>query len=120
VLACGALFRRATGSRLGDPLSAALLVYLVLLSAFAAVGLPEPVARATLLSWVPGPRTAIGLGLADLTLLVRHFSLGEKRVGLAPRAAAAIALGWISALGACLGAPPGRPSSVSRRARHCC
>jgi hypothetical protein len=101
VLACGAFFRRATGSRRSDPLSVALLVYLVLLSAFAAVGLPEPVAHATLLSWVPGPRTAIGLGLADLALLVRHFSLGEKRVGLAQRPAAVIALGWISALGAC-------------------
>jgi len=101
VLACGAAYRRATGSKQSDPLSIALLVYVALLSAFAAVGVPEPLARATLLSWVPGPRTALGLGLADLALVVRHFSLGEKRVGVRPRPAALIALAWITALGAC-------------------
>jgi hypothetical protein len=101
VLAFGAAYRRATGSRQSDPLSVALLVYLVLLSAFAAVGVPEFAARTTLLSWVPGPRSALGLGLADLVLVIRHFSLGEKHVGIRPRPAAAISLAWISALGAC-------------------
>jgi hypothetical protein len=101
VLACGAAYRSATRSWRSDPLSVALLVYVVLISAFAAVGVPEAVARVTLLSWVPGPRTALGLGLADLTLLIRHFSWGEKRVGLRPRPAAAIALAWIAVLGAC-------------------
>jgi len=101
VLACGAAYRRATRSWQGDPLSVALLVYVALLSAFAVVGLPEPAARATLLSWVPGPRAALGLGLADIALVIRHFSLGEKRVGLRVRPAAAISLAWISLLGAC-------------------
>jgi len=101
VLAAGAVYRRATGAWRSDPLSVALLVYVVLILAFAAVGVPEAAARATLLSWVPGPRTALGLGLADLALVIRHFSWGEKRVALRPRPAAWIALAWMAVLGAC-------------------
>ena len=108
VLAIGAACRRATGSREHDPLSIALIVYLGLLSAFAAVGVPEWLARGTLLSWVPGPRTALGLGLADLVLVIRHFSLGEQRVGLHPRRAALISLAWIGALAACAWALHGK------------
>jgi hypothetical protein len=101
VLVCGAAYRYARGLRRIDPLSAALFVYVIVIFAFDVVGVPEPAAGATLLSWVPGPRTALGLGLADLILLIRHFSLGEKRVGLRPRPSAAISLAWISLLAAC-------------------
>jgi hypothetical protein len=101
VLAFGAAYRRASGSRQCDPISTALIVYIAFFSVFAVLGLPELVARATLLSWVPGPRSALGLGLADIALVIRHFSLGERRVGLRPRPAAAISLAWISALSAC-------------------
>jgi len=53
-----------------DPLLLSLAAFLVLLFCWNVIGLPEPLARATLLARAPEHRNAIGFGVADMALLV--------------------------------------------------
>ena len=75
-----------------DPVAAALLAVIALLSAHACLGLPAWLRSATLLSQVAPQRAVVGIGLADLLLLVRWLA----REGPAPgsRFAAGAALAW--------------------------
>lgn len=94
------LWRRARGERL-DPLFAAVALYAVAMTFYATVGIPEWLARATALGFVPGKRAAIGIGIADVILLVR-FAACVEPIRMSERGRLlAIAAGWGVALAAC-------------------
>jgi hypothetical protein len=79
-----------------DPLALALTLYCCGLGVYQQWGLPDWLARATLLRYASAPRTALGTGLADVLLLVRFLSDPESRCSLRAgrREAAAIAAAW--------------------------
>ncbi|RIL06138.1 MAG: hypothetical protein DCC71_07955 [Proteobacteria bacterium] len=82
-----------------DAMTVALGLVLLGLLAYASLGVPAAVARATGLSWVPAGRVQLGIVVADALLLVRVLS--RRDVGPLPATAAgAIAAAWVAALGA--------------------
>jgi hypothetical protein len=81
-----------------DPVAAALLAVIALLGVHACTGLPTALGRATLLAWVQPQRAVVGIGLADLMLLVRW--LARSGPAPAPRFAASGAVAWGAGLAA--------------------
>jgi hypothetical protein len=83
-----------------DPLALALTLYCCGIWVYQQWGLPDWLARVTLLSHASAPRTVLGTGLADVLLLVRFLS--EPARGNSGRVgrweAAAIAAAWGAAL----------------------
>jgi hypothetical protein len=55
-----------------------LVIYLICMLAFFMVGLPEPVAKATLMSYVPPYRADVAIGLASIILCVYSLSLSKN------------------------------------------
>lgn len=55
-----------------------LVAYVVLMLAFFLIGLPEPLARATLMSYVPPHRADVAIGLASIILCVYTLSLSKS------------------------------------------
>jgi hypothetical protein len=80
-----------------DPVLAAVALYAGGLAVYVLAGLPDALARASLLSMVPGPRAVLGLGVADAVLLVRFLGRRAPAAGgerlLAGGLAAAFGLG---------------------------
>lgn len=107
------LWRRVRGERL-DLLFAAVALYAVVMTLYATVGIPEWLARATALGFVPGKRAVIGIGIADVILLVRFASCAEPLRMSERGRLLAIAAAWGVALAVCAwwlarelpGAPP--------------
>jgi hypothetical protein len=93
VLAAGFLKERRR-----DPVAAALLAVIALLAAHACLGLPTLLRDATLLSQVAPQRAVVGIGLADLMLLVRWLAREGPAPG--PRFAAGAAVAWGAGLAA--------------------
>lgn len=98
------LWRRARGERI-DALTAAVALYAAVLWIYIVLGFPAWLARATALGSVPGRRAVIGLGIADVILLVRFAACAVPiRPGERVRAAV-LAIGWgglVAASGAAL------------------
>ncbi|MBT38216.1 MAG: hypothetical protein CL938_06680 [Deltaproteobacteria bacterium] len=93
----GALALRDAMRGRGDPISLLLLGYASLLALYAAVGIPEWLARLTGLSWSPPSRALVALGLADAALLIRQLSR-PSAAGSATGFAAGTALAWMAFL----------------------
>jgi hypothetical protein len=113
LVAFDAARRIARGRRI-DPLSAVVALYAALLGWFVLVGLPESVARASLLASVPGPRAVLGLGIADAVLLVRFLAneeQGAKARGLAALLAGAFGLALAACVPPLLRALPALPAA---------
>ena len=87
--------------RRSDPVVAALLGCIALLSLHALLGLPSWLATPTLLSQVQAERAVIGIGFADALLIVRVFSRSEPLLS-DPWRAAAVAAVWGGGLLACV------------------
>ena len=83
-----------------DPLLLSLAAFLVLLFSWNVFGLPEPIARLTLLARAPEHRTAIGFGVADMALLVALLaSPATQALPLAStRSRVAFFAAWLAAL----------------------
>jgi hypothetical protein len=102
VVAVTVLYRRVVGSRPHDPLCSALALYVALMFAYGVFGFPESIARLSLLAWMPGPRAALGLGIADLLLVLRYLSLPRTRLEEPGKGfACALALVWCTVLAGC-------------------
>ena len=84
-------WRRARGERI-DALAAAVALYALALSIYALIGVPQWLARATALGFVPGRRAVIGLGVADVILLARFAACARRRDATSGSRALAIAL----------------------------
>lgn len=102
-LALWAWRRLVDGERV-DRFALPLLVYQGVFVAYAAFGVPEWLARASTLSWVPGRRAVIGIGLADAVLLVRFLASARPAHSRERRRALALAGAWALALSACAAA----------------
>jgi hypothetical protein len=97
-LVAAALARAAAERRRPDALVVALAAAWLALVAHAAVGIPAWLARASGWSYVPGHRSVIALGVAEVLLLARLLARplpvrGATRAGLA--------LAWGAAIAAC-------------------
>ena len=101
VVAAFAATRRLRRGEPLDPVLGAVALYAGGLAVYVLAGLPEVLARATLLSMVPGPRAVLGLGVADVTLLVRFLGRRAPASGAERRVAAGIAAGFGLGLAAC-------------------
>ena len=93
------LWRRARGERI-DAQSAAVALYAAAMLFYATVGIPESVARATALGFVPGKRAVIGIGIADVILLARFAACGAPARAGERATVLAIAAAWGVALAA--------------------
>ena len=78
--------------------AALLLLFCAGLWIYCAVGFPEPLARATLLSRSPAVRANVALGVADVVLLARFLSQGAP---LSLPGAAAVGAAFAGLLLAC-------------------
>lgn len=98
VVAAGEALRFARTRRI-DPLAAALVLVCAAFVAYACRGVPESVARATGLAWVPSARVPLALGVADALLLVRVLARprDEGEPGHLP--ALCVAVAWIAWIG---------------------
>jgi hypothetical protein len=96
------LWRRARGERF-DPLFAAVALYAAAMTFYAAVGIPEWLAHATALGFVPGKRAVIGIGIADVILLARFAACAQPSRASERGRVLAIAAGWGVALALCAG-----------------
>ena len=97
VAGAGLLLRVSRPGARADGMALALLVYCLLLVAYATLALPPGLVRVLFLGRVPTARAALGLGVAQLVLLVRF--LGARREADCGRGtAAAIALAWGGAM----------------------
>jgi hypothetical protein len=99
-LALWAWRRLVDGERI-DRFALPLIVYQAVFLAYAAFGVPEWLARASTLSWAPGRRAVIGIGLADALLLVRFLAIARPAESRERRRALALAGAWALALSAC-------------------
>jgi hypothetical protein len=97
------LLRRVLGGARIDPVIASLGVFTAIFAVFATAGLPELVSRASLLYAVPGARVLIGLGIADVIVLVRFWTAPTPPSPAAPRERR-LALGVAAAWGLVLAA----------------
>ena len=79
----------------------AVALYAAALGVFVLAGLPESLARASLLAKVPGPRAVLGLGVADAILLVRFLGRRPGEGGGGRAVAAVLAAAWGLGLAAC-------------------
>jgi hypothetical protein len=95
-LAAAALWRGARAGRRLDALEIALLAVVVGLALHALVPMPRWLARATGFASVPGRRSAIALGLADVLLAARL--LARRGAPWGHGAAAALAGAWAALL----------------------
>jgi len=82
-----------------DRLALLLLAYQAVLVVYAVVGFPEWLAHATGLSLVPGARCVIGIGLADVALLLRFLACAPPALGTGRWLALGLAVVWASLLG---------------------
>jgi hypothetical protein len=116
VAAAFALARSLSRREAPDPVVAALTLYAGALAAYALVGFPGWLARATLLSQVPARRAVIGLGVADLLLAVRFLARAAPARPGERLLAGGIAAAWGLALAACVpalhGALPEAPTGA--------
>ena len=87
------LWRRARGERI-DPVMATLGLYAAVLWIYIVLGFPAWLARATALGSVPGRRAVIGLGLADVVLLVRFAACAAPLRRAEWLRGAAVVIGW--------------------------
>jgi hypothetical protein len=94
------LWRRARGERV-DPLFTAVALYALAMTFYATVGIPEWLARATALGFVPGKRAVIGIGIADVILLARFAACVEPARTSERGRLLAIAAAWGVALAIC-------------------
>jgi hypothetical protein len=101
VVAAFAAARRLLRREPLDPVLAAVAAYGAILGVYVVAGLPEAVARGTLLSRVPGPRAVLGLGVADAILLVRYLGRRVPARGAERGLALAVAAAFGIALAAC-------------------
>lgn len=102
VFPLGIVLGAYVGWRRRDALAACVLVPTSLIAWYVLVGLPEPIARVTLLSKVTASRCIIVLGFADALLLVRALSLTEtdvRRRGLAREGWHGMAFAGVGAAG---------------------
>jgi hypothetical protein len=97
-LAAAALWRSRRGGRRLDALEIALLLAVAALALHALVPMPRWLARATGFAAVPGRRSAIALGLADVLLAARL--LARRGAPWRPAGAAALAAAWAALLAA--------------------
>jgi hypothetical protein len=82
-----------------DRLTLLLLAYQAVLVVYAVFGLPEWLARASGLSLVPGTRCVVGIGLADVALLLRFLACSPPTLGAERWLALALAAVWTGLLG---------------------
>ena len=82
-----------------DRVALLLLAYQAALVVYAAFGFPAWLARATGLSFVPGARCVIGIGLADVALLLRFLACAPPAIGTERRLALVLAVVWAGLLG---------------------
>ncbi len=94
------LWRRARGERI-DALTAAVALYGAAMLGYAIFGIPEWLARATALGFMPGKRAVIGIGIADVIVLARFAACGEPARSGERGALLAIAAAWGVALAGC-------------------
>jgi hypothetical protein len=111
VLAAAAVVRWSGGRRRPDAVALALLAVVVGLALHATTIMPGWLARATLFGKVPGYRSAIALGLAEVLLVARLLAQGPWLGGAARLSVAAAFGGLVAAAGLALRAPvPALPS----------
>lgn len=113
VVGAGLLRRRAAGAP-RDPVALALLLACAAFTVYCVVGVPEWLARATLLSLSPGKRAVLALGFADVLLLARVLSRPPEARRTDRPFALAVALAWMLLLALCAralrAALPGLPA----------
>jgi len=94
------LWRRTHGERI-DALTTAIAIYAVALTFYALIGIPHFLARVTALSFVPGKRVVIGIGIADAILLVRFAACSAPAQRDERGRVLAIALAWFAVMAGC-------------------
>jgi hypothetical protein len=82
-----------------DRLALLLLVYQAVLVVYAVLGFPEWLAGATGWSFVPGARCLIGIGLADVALLLRWLACAPPAIGTERWLALGLTGVWAGLLG---------------------
>jgi len=82
-----------------DRLALLLLAYQALLVVYAVLGFPEWLAGATGLSLVPGARCMVGIGLADVALLLRWLACAPPAIGTERWLALVLTAAWAGLLG---------------------
>lgn len=90
---------RFVRTRRADPAAIALVLVCAAFVTYACFGVPESVARATGLAWVPSARVPLALGVADALLLVRVLARppDDGEPGHLP--ALCVAVAWIAWIG---------------------
>ena len=86
-------------TRCRDPLAIGLGLVCLVWSAYRVFGIPETLARATLVSFVPGDRTTMVIGLADALLLARWLALADRDPAPRPVVALSLAALWAGVVG---------------------
>ncbi|MDX1388143.1 MAG: hypothetical protein R3344_03085 [Acidobacteriota bacterium] len=93
VVGVGVVFASLRNRRRLDWLSVVLVLYCVVLSIYLLIGFPAWLSRITLFGMMTGTRALIGIGLADLLLLLRFLSR-ERVEKESPYFAIAVAVAW--------------------------
>ena len=93
------VFRTARERSHIDRAALLLLAYQGALVVYAAFGFPDWLARATGLSFVPGARCVIGIGLADVALLLRFLACAPAAIGTERCLALGLTAVWVGLLG---------------------
>jgi hypothetical protein len=94
------LWRRTRGERI-DALMAAVAIYALALTIYTLFGIPAMLARVTALSFVPGKRAVIGIGLADAILMVRFAACSAAARHDERGRVLAIAVAWLAVMAGC-------------------
>jgi hypothetical protein len=100
VVGVGLTARAYRRPREWDPVAVALFAYCLLLTIYCVTGLPDALSRALFLRSVPTPRTFVGLGVADLFLLVRFLAVDGVEAPGRATIPAAVGLAWAAAVAA--------------------
>jgi hypothetical protein len=97
-VAAGELLRFSRTRRV-DPVAMALALVCAAFVAYACLGVPEFVARATGLAWVPSARVPLALGVADALLLMRVLARPRDDGDPGHLPALCVAVAWIVWIG---------------------
>lgn len=84
--------------RVRDPMSIALLLYCVCAAIYQFIGIPDWLARISLLSFATEVRFLLGLGIADALLLLRFLSLPRNASGRDRIVEVGVVLSWAGVL----------------------